>query len=217
MLSNRHYVKIIIGFVVWACLNFFITGFAQASYYYSGINPKVLALGLKAYQYAQSQGKATKPILVIVDYTIASSKARLWVLDLKRKQILSQLHVSHGVGSSSKTNPALAKTFSNKSGSRASSLGVYVTQNEYKGKHGDSLRLQGLEKGINDAAYRRTIVLHPASYMTSSFIDRYGYAGRSYGCFAVNPQESEQLINTIKDGSVLFAYGPGIDKDPNLA
>jgi hypothetical protein len=217
MLSNKHYVKIIIGFLIWISLNFFTSSFAFASYAYSGINPKVLALGLKAYQYAKSQGKVLKPILVIVDYTIPSSKKRLWVLDLRNKRVLSWLHVSHGTGSSNPNNPAMASTFSNKSGSRASSLGVYVTKNEYVGKHGDSLRVQGLEKGINNAAYRRTIVLHPAAYMTPSFIAKNGYAGRSWGCFAVNPKVSEKLINTVKNGSVIFAYGPGIDKDPHLS
>lgn len=211
---NRHYVKIIAGFIVWVSLNLFFTGFAQASSY-PGINPKVLSLALKAYQYAESQGKVTKKILVIVDYTIASSKKRLWVLDLNRKKIISELHVSHGIGSNGGT-PGMATKFSNKPGSKASSLGVYITKNEYVGKHGDSLRIKGLEKGINDAAFSRAIVIHPASYVSQSFIDKYGYTGRSWGCFAVNPKASEQLINTIKNGSVLFAYGPGIDKDPNL-
>jgi len=217
MLNNKHYVKIIGGFIVWVSLNLFITGFAQASYY-PGINPKVLSLALKGYEYAESQGRVSKKILVIVDYTIDSSKKRLWVLDLSRKQVLSWLHVSHGSGSSgsSGSTPQMATKFSNQEGSRASSLGVYVTENEYVGKHGYSMRLQGLEKGINDAAFRRTIVLHPASYVSQSFIDRNGYTGRSWGCFAVSPKASNKLINTIKDGSVLFAYGPGIEKDPNL-
>jgi len=214
MPSNRHYVKIVVGFIVWVSLNLSFIGFAQANSY-PGINPKVLSLALKAYQYAESQGKVSKKILVIVDYTISSSKKRLWVLDLNHKKIISELHVSHGIGSNG-SSPEMATTFSNQPGSRASSLGVYVTENEYVGKHGDSLRIQGLEKGINDAAFRRTIVIHPASYVSESFIDKNGYTGRSWGCFAVSPKESNKLINTIKDGSVLFAYGPGIDKDPDL-
>ena len=214
MLNSRHYVKIIAGFIVWVSLNLCFTSFALANSY-SGINPKVLSLALKAYNYAQSQGKVKKKILVIVDYTIPSSQKRLWVLDLKHHKIISKLHVANGIGSAGSV-PSMATKFSNTPGSRASSLGTYVTKNEYVGKHGDSLRIAGLEKGINNDAFERTIVIHPASYVSQSFINKHGYAGRSWGCFAVSPKVSEKLINTIKNGSVLFAYGPGMNKDPNL-
>jgi hypothetical protein len=213
MLSNRHYVKILVGFIVWVCLNLGTFGMAQSSYY-PGINPKILNLGLKAYQYAASQGKVKKSILVLVDFSKKSVDKRMWVLDLKRHKVLFNVRVSHGQGSGS---PLMATSFSNQPGSKASSLGTYVTGSEYSGRHGDSLRLQGIEKGINDKAFARTIVLHPASYMSQTFVDKYGYSGRSWGCFAVSPNISAKIINIIEEGSVLFAYGAGIDSDPNLS
>ena len=213
MVNNRHYIKILVGLVLWVAFNLSAFGFSPFNNY-PGINPKVLALGLKAYQYAASTGKVSKSILVIVDYTIKSSKKRLWVLDLKHKKVLANFHVAHGKGSGS---VLMATTFSNRPGSKASSLGTYVTGNDYIGGKGRSLRLYGLEKGINDAAFKRTIVLHPAWYVSKSFRDKQGYSGRSYGCFAVNPKVSNKLINTIEDGSVLFAYAPQIENDPNLS
>jgi hypothetical protein len=205
------FIRYLIGFLVWVLLNFGTFGFAQSSY--PGINPKVLKLGLKAYQYALSQGKVTKKILVLVDFTKNSLQKRLWVIDLKRRKVLFHLNVSHGSGSGS---PLVAERFSNQSGSRASSLGTYVTANDYVGSKGRSLRLYGLEKGINDAAFGRAIVMHPASYVSTKFIQKYGYTGRSWGCFAINPEVADQVIDTIQDGSVIFAYGPGMDSDPNL-
>ena len=102
--------------------------------------------------------------------------------------------------------------FSNKPQSHQSSLGFYLTCNLYYGKHGKSLRLQGLEKGINDKAMERAIVIHGADYVSESFINAYGRLGRSHGCPAIPIDIVDDFINTVKDGALLFIYHPSYRK-----
>ncbi len=177
------------------------------------LNPKVLKQSLKAYQWALSTGKVhNKKVLTIVDFTLPSNKKRLWVINPKTKQVLLNIYTAQGRNSGVK----YATHFSNTPGSKASSLGVYVTGNVYNGTHGQSERLIGLEKGINDNVLSRDIVIHPSHYVTPSYIKKTGMAGRSWGCFAVNPEQSAQLIHLTKGSSTLFAYAPAEDHDVNI-
>lgn len=163
------------------------------------LNPNVLKLGLQAYLKAKQQGLVSHDLLTIVDYSKPSSAARLWVFDLKRNDILFQERVAHGKNS----GPGeMATSFSNEARSLKSSLGVYVTKGTYVGNHGYSMRVVGLERGINDMAAPRAIVFHAAAYV------RERVAGHSWGCFALRPEITQSVINTIKDGSVVFAYHP---------
>ena len=163
-----------------------------------GLNPKVLHMALSGYQWAVSKGKVkNKRYLTVVDYSKPSSQKRLWVIDLKKGKVKMKLHVSHGVN----TGGTYSTRFSNKVNSRQTSLGVFTTANTYYGKHGLSLRLNGLERGINNNARKRAIVVHPAKYVSSTNV------GRSWGCLALNPAYSKRLINLTKGGSVIFAYG----------
>ncbi|MBS9775604.1 MAG: murein L,D-transpeptidase catalytic domain family protein [Fusobacterium sp.] len=141
-------------------------------------------------------------IITIVDFTKPSSEQRLYVIDLIRNKILISSHVSHA----KRTGNKYAKYFSNRPGSEKSCVGTFLTGNIYKGKNGASLRLHGLERGVNNNAYRRTIVVHGASYATPSFARKVGRLGRSKGCFAVPNFLNKKIIKTIVGGSVFYVY-----------
>jgi len=141
-------------------------------------------------------------IVTIIDFSKPSTEKRLFILDLRNQQVLYQTFVAHGKN----TGANMATKFSNKKGSNQSSLGLYRTGESYKGKHGYSLRLDGLEKGFNDNARSRAVVMHSASYVSESFIKRHGRLGRSWGCPAVPVEISEEIIDLIKGGSCLYIY-----------
>jgi len=168
------------------------------------LNTKVLKLALTAYEKAQHNGTAKKQILTVIDYSLPSSKQRLWVFDVRKEKLLYHMHVAHGKNS----GQTVATHFSNKVESKETSLGAYVTKDTYIGSNGYSLNLQGLEKGFNDNAYQRRVVVHGARYVEPGYIKSTGHAGRSWGCPAVAASQSKPLINTIKNGSVVFAYYP---------
>jgi hypothetical protein len=142
--------------------------------------------------------------LVIIDFSLPSTQKRLWVIDFATNSILYHTLVSHGKG----TGNINAYSFSNEMHSNKSSLGFYVTGETYSGKHGLSLKLDGLQKHINDKARNRGIVIHGADYATESFIKKHGFLGRSLGCPAVPAHLHKEIINTIKEGNCLFIYHP---------
>jgi len=128
----------------------------------------------------------------------------MWVYDLRNRTLLFEDLVSHGRGS----GVTMATSFSNQPDSNRSSLGLYKTGETYVGKHGYSLRLDGLERGFNDRARERAIVMHAAEYVNASAAKAQGYLGRSLGCPAVRPEISRQVIDSVKRGGLLFAYYP---------
>lgn len=147
-----------------------------------------------------------KSILSICDFNLASTQERLWVIDLAKKKVLFNTLVAHGEGSGKK----YARKFSNVDESHQSSPGFYVTRETYQGKHGTSLRMDGLDKGFNDNAFDRAIVVHGANYVSRAYIKKKGYLGQSWGCPAVPASQAKRIINVIKDSTCLFiAY-----KDP---
>lgn len=143
----------------------------------------------------------TKSIMTLIDFTKPSTEKRLFVFDMEQKKMLYSSVVSHGRNSGGN----YATSFSNKYGSYQSSLGFYLTENTYQGKNGYSLVLNGLEKGINDRAKERAIVMHGAAYANPSTIAS-GRLGRSLGCPALPQALAKPVIDTIKKGSVLFIY-----------
>jgi hypothetical protein len=143
-----------------------------------------------------------KELLTVVDFTKPSTQERMFVLDIKQRKIIFSTHVSHGRNSGGN----YATSFSNKNGSYQSSLGFYLTEGTYNGKNGYSLVLHGLEKGINDKAKERAIVIHGAAYANPSAAKTNGRLGRSLGCPALPQKVSKQVINAMKGGSVLFIY-----------
>lgn len=142
------------------------------------------------------------PLLTIIDFNLPSTDKRMYILDLSKKEVLYVTYVAHGRNSGGN----YATSFSNKSGSHKSSLGFYRTAETYDGGNGYSLRLDGLEKGINDLARPRAVVIHGADYCSKEFIKSTGRLGRSFGCPALPHELNKPIINTIKDGSILFIY-----------
>lgn len=164
------------------------------------VSNKVLA-SLKC---ARQNGVLHNNILAVIDYSLPSSEKRLWVFDLQKKKLLFHTYVSHGINSGA----LLSNAFSNQWDSKASSIGVFRTDEAYYGREGLSLRLTGLERGFNDNASRRYIVMHGGWYVEEDFIKRYGRAGRSWGCPAVPLELAKPIINTIKDHALFVVYYP---------
>jgi hypothetical protein len=169
-----------------------------------GLSKKAFEMGLRGMFRLIRSGAIRNNILSIIDFSQPSTKKRLYVIDLDNFSLLYNTWVAHGA----KTCKLEATYFSNKPASHKSSLGFYVTGETYKGSNGYSLKLRGMEKGINDYAMRRGIVIHGASYVSEDYIESQGYIGRSYGCPAVNADISHDLIDVVKNGTCLFIYYP---------
>jgi hypothetical protein len=166
--------------------------------------PLLSALDLALQGYEKLENKLKKPVLTVIDFSLPSTEKRLWIIDVAKQEILLHTVVSHGKNS----GMLMAEKFSNRPESNQSSLGFYKTAETYQGKHGYSLRLDGLEKGVNDQARNRAIVIHGADYAREEVAKMSGRLGRSLGCPAVPSELSNQVIDLIKGGSLLFIYAP---------
>ena len=153
--------------------------------------------------YKKIKEKKNASILTIIDFTKPSTEQRFFVLDIENKKLLYETYVAHGT----KTGDVFAEKFSNNINSHKSSVGFFLTDETYVGSKGYSLRLEGLEEGINDNARKRAIVIHAADYANPDFIKSSGRLGRSWGCPALPEKLSPEIIDTIKNGSVLFVNG----------
>lgn len=157
----------------------------------------------KAYKGYEKISDKREGLLTIIDFTKPSNEKRFFVIDLNKKKIDYSTYVTHGKNS----GLTVPLNFSNNRNSYMSSLGFYITGDTYEGKYGYSLRLQGLEEGFNSNAYRRAIVVHGADYAEPSFIEKYGFLGRSEGCPAIPTTISKDVIDYIKGKTVLFIMG----------
>ncbi len=179
---------------------------------YERLDLENAGLSLDAFSYALSgyltlleKGKLQNPYtLTICDFSQSSKNKRLYIIDLKEMKILWNTYVAHG----RRSGGEFAQSFSNTPKSHKSSLGFYITENTYYGAHGLSLRINGLEKGINDQAKARNIVIHGSDYVGDDFLENNPFTGRSFGCPAVPEEEKAAIINVIKGGSCLFIYHP---------
>jgi hypothetical protein len=167
-------------------------------------NLESFTAALKGYYLLREKGLVQKDILTIVDFSLSSNVKRLWVIDLETNTVLYNSLVAHGRN----TGEEYANSFSNENSSYKSSLGFYVTGEVYNGKHGMSLKLDGLEKGVNDNARQRGVVIHSADYVSNSFIKQNKRLGRSQGCPAIPAELLSGIVNTIKNKSCLFIYHP---------
>ncbi|VVO34438.1 murein L,D-transpeptidase catalytic domain family protein [Pseudomonas fluorescens] len=167
-------------------------------------NAKVIALAVRASQCSQAQGAVPAQRLAVIDYSLPSTEQRLWVFDLKQRKLLFHELVAHGRNSGEN----MAVQFSNQNESNATSLGLYRTASSYNGHNGYSLRMEGLEPGFNDRAFDRAIVIHGAPYVSPDLARSNGRIGRSLGCPAVRPAIAHKLIDSMKDGQLLFSYYP---------
>jgi hypothetical protein len=171
----------------------------------SGLSKMAFELAEKGFEKLKEQGEMFNDgIISIIDFSLPSSEKRLFIIDLKNYKLLFNTYVAHGRNSGKE----FARSFSNKASSFKSSLGFYITGDTYNGENGYSLKLEGLEKGINDNAEKRAIVMHGADYVNESFLQSQGYMGRSLGCPAVSKQEYKEVINMIKDRTCLFIFSP---------
>lgn len=170
-----------------------------------GLRSEVLQLALQAAQKAAEEGLVRRrDLLTVIDYSLPSTQPRLFVFDLVARKLLFRELVAHGKNSGDN----VPSFFSNASGSLASCLGLFVTADPYVGGNGYSLRLRGLEAGINDMAWDRAIVMHGAAYVSAQAIKVLGRLGRSWGCPAVRPEVAHKIIDTLRGGSAVFAYYP---------
>lgn len=170
-----------------------------------GLSKKAFEYALKGYYYLLEHHWLNKTnIISICDLSQSSRNKRLYVLDLEQRTVVVNTYVAHG----RRSGGEFATSFSNSQSSHKSSLGFYVTQGTYIGDNGLSLRIRGMEKGFNDRANGRNIVIHGSRYVGGDFLDMNQFCGRSYGCPAVPADESDSIIDLIKEGSCLFIYHP---------
>lgn len=169
-----------------------------------GLNKEALRHAVAAMQCAVNNGAQPAQRLAVIDYSLPSTARRLWIFDLKRQRVLLRDFVAHG----RQSGENLATRFSNSEGSHQSSLGLFRTAESYQGKHGYSLRMDGLEPGVNDLARERAIVIHGADYVDPAWIPRQGRIGRSQGCPAVRPEVASLVVDALKEGQFLFSWYP---------
>jgi len=168
------------------------------------LDPRVLDHAIQAMQCAVRHGSPAAERLAVIDYSLPSSEPRLWIFDLSRKRLLLEDLVAHGQESGENN----ATRFSNYEGSHQSSLGLFRTQESYYGTHGYSLRMDGLEPGVNDRARERALVIHAADYVDPTWIARQGRIGRSQGCPAVRPEVAKMVVDSLKGGQFMFSWYP---------
>ena len=195
-MTPRRLVLLVLGAMGALC----VPSVARAA----GPRSEVMDLARSAWECACRSGEVDGSLLTVIDYSLPSTAKRLWVMDMARGGVLWHELVAHGEGS----GDLEAVSFSNQPGSRRSSLGLFRTEDIYRGRHGDSLRLEGLEPGINDNAMDRAVVIHGAAYVNSRVVEAFGRLGRSWGCPALDRRVSGSIINRIKGGSAVFAYYP---------
>jgi L,D-transpeptidase catalytic domain len=172
----------------------------------AGLSPRALAAALDAVACARGRGVAGRGgLLTLIDYSLPSTAPRLWVLDLARGKVLFHELVAHGAGSGDN----YATRFSNAPESRQTSLGLFLTGGTYEGGNGYSLKLNGLDPGLNDRAEERKIVMHGAWYVSTDHVQHFGRLGRSWGCPALPAASARAVIDVIKDGTFLFSYAGG--------
>ena len=172
----------------------------------AGLNPVALHAALTSWESLRANGEVSRPLLSVIDYGLPSKEKRLWVFDMASGRLLYNELVAHGKN----TGEDLALDFSNEEGSFKTSLGAFVTGTSYDGRNGYSLRLRGTEPAVNDRAEARAIGLHGAPYVDAKFVEEPGRLGRSHGCPAVRLEIAHELIDEIKDGSVIYAWHPSL-------
>lgn len=168
------------------------------------LDAAVLNKAVSAMECAVASGAEPAARLAVIDFSLPSAQKRLWIFDLQSKSLLLKDLVAHGSGSGDN----YAAAFSNIEGSHQSSIGLFRTSESYIGRHGYSLRMDGLEPGINDLARQRAIVIHPADYVDPNWVVRYGRIGRSQGCPAVRPEVANMVVDNLKGGQFMFSYYP---------
>jgi hypothetical protein len=182
-----------------------ISMFATMQLQDSGLNEKALEYALLGYHRLLKKGFLhRKDVLSICDFSQSSGLKRMYVIDVRNKKLLYRSYVAHGINSGEE----FANSFSNRPDSHKSSLGFYVTRNTYFGSNGLSLRIDGVDKGFNNMASQRNIVIHGARYVSERILRKYGMMGTTFGCPAIPTEMSQQIIPLLKNGTCFFIYYP---------
>lgn len=203
---NKHNIDFKQGFSARELLEKYISNIYESAHLQSsGLDLDVFNKAVTGFMNLKATNKLpqTSSILTVVDLTKSSHAKRMWIIDMLNNELLINTWVSHGHGS----GDDMATSFSNKIDSHQSSLGFYITDDVYNGKNGRSLRLDGMDAGFNSNARERAIVVHGAEYVGENAIDQIGRLGRSYGCPAVSTAVSDQVIDLIKNKTVMFING----------
>jgi hypothetical protein len=175
-------------------------------------HPDALRTAFQAYfnHSAAHPNEVRKPYLYYVDLGLDNRSPRGYVFDMRSLEVIEgPFTVAHGNGSSA-SRDGVPTSFSNRAGSKASSLGLYVAEGTYtfRGKSAGrayssvGLRMRGESGEFNGAALRRGIVAHGAPYVTAA------RAGRSEGCPAMEPARAARLLPLLANGGVVFLYSP---------
>jgi len=171
----------------------------------SGLSRKAFVSAWTGYYKLRKKGLLRRSnILSICDFSQSSSNQRLYVIDVRNRRLLYRTYVAHGINSGEE----FANSFSNKMESCKSSLGFYITKRTYSGINGMSLRIEGVDKGFNDNAAKRAIVIHGANYVSKRILNKYGVMGTTFGCPAIPSEMTSQIIPVVKNGSCFFIYYP---------
>lgn len=173
------------------------------------LDGRVLQAALQALHCAERDTPNKANRLAVIDYSRPSLERRMWVFDLSRRSLLQREFVAHG----RESGELFAERFSNLPGSHQSSLGLFRGAESYRGRHGHSLRLDGLEAGLNDLARARALVIHGADYVAPDWVQKYGRMGRSLGCPAVQQEVIRLVVDQLEDGQYLFAWHPQLAED----
>ena len=172
------------------------------SLHVNNLSFKAFKTAVDGHSYYKSKGLTQSDTVVIIDFDLPSYMKRMFIVDLNTMQVLDSSLVAHGKN----TGDVLASNFSNKNGSLKSSLGFFLTNEQYHGKHGLSLRLDGLERGVNSNARSRNIVIHSASYVSDKFIHDNQRLGRSFGCPAIPQKDYETRLNFMTKPTLIFMH-----------
>jgi hypothetical protein len=167
-------------------------------------NDLLYSTGLKIYFKAESQGLIESDKIIFVDMSKPSTEDRLYIIDTTTGLVEHQAKVSHGA----KSGDLYATKFSNKVDSHKTSIGVYSTGKHYYGKYGKSLKLHGLDKGFNDNAYKRNVVVHYAPYATDKYVEENGRLGKSWGCPSVDKETMNKILDATEEQTILIIYYP---------
>jgi len=171
----------------------------------SGLSRQAFQSAWTGYYKLRKKGLLHKSsVLSICDFSQSSSNQRLYVIDVRNRKVLYRTYVAHGINSGEE----FANSFSNKMESCKSSLGFYITTRTYTGVNGMSLRIEGVDKGFNDNAAKRAIVIHGATYVSQRILRKYGVMGTTFGCPAIPSEMTSQIIPVVKNGSCFYIYYP---------
>jgi len=184
--------KIIIGIILLTTLfscdgNSFVKPEVKTKIYDS----KVVYLIAKQNQKKYKKYIKKSKYIIVIDYDLPYTEERLWVYNTKTDEIIMKGEVSHA----RRSGDPIAEKFSNKAGSNISSKGSFVTLNSYKGKYGTAMRIRGLEKSVNNNAFKRNIVFH----------DKKDYTW-SLGCFMTEKKTNKKLISLTKKGTFIYVH-----------